>query len=596
MVLSSLRRGYYGGQKMIHSVRCDKESFKTVEFTPGFNVVLADRTKESTKKDSRNGLGKSTLIEIIHFCLGSSSKGPTLRKSELDDWTFTLDLDLKGKRYSVSRNTSSLNKIIIEGDCSDWPVKPEIDGEIGKKILSSKNWRDVLGVLVFGLKLDYPDLKYRPSFRSLISYFVRRNSKRGGFLNPFQQHKSQLEWDKQLHNTFLLDLGWDYTPKWQVLKDRKKVLSQIKQEAQTGLIANLIGSIGELEARKIRLESEAKRDEEEVKKFKVHPQYKKIEDEANELTNKIHDYVNQNISDKGLLEHYEKSIQGEKEAKTESVTKLYEEAGVIFPNTVIQKLDTVLNFHKQVVINRRNFLLLEIERIKGNIESRKQQIQKLNEERAELMQLLRTHGALEEYTQLQAKHQKTIAELKDINIRLENLRKFEQGKSAIKVEKEHLKQEANSDLTERKRQKERTTLLFNSNSEELYEAPGILSIDVTENGYKFNVNIERSGSQGIGNMEIFCYDLMLAQLWGEKIPIFLIHDSIIFDGVDERQKALALQLAKKESKERAFQYICTLNSDTVPYKDFSKDFNLDKYVRLRLTDATEDGGLLGIRF
>ncbi|GAG42014.1 unnamed protein product, partial [marine sediment metagenome] len=33
---------------MIHSVRCDKKSFKTVEFTPGFNVVLADRTKEST--------------------------------------------------------------------------------------------------------------------------------------------------------------------------------------------------------------------------------------------------------------------------------------------------------------------------------------------------------------------------------------------------------------------------------------------------------------------------------------------------------------------------------------------------------------------
>jgi uncharacterized protein YydD (DUF2326 family) len=53
-------------------VRADQPTFRDVTFTSGFNVVLAERTKESTKKDSRNGLGKSTLIEIISFCLGSS--------------------------------------------------------------------------------------------------------------------------------------------------------------------------------------------------------------------------------------------------------------------------------------------------------------------------------------------------------------------------------------------------------------------------------------------------------------------------------------------------------------------------------------------
>lgn len=52
---------------MIYSVSCDKPSFKNIEFKPGFNVILAERTKESTIKDSGNGLGKSTLIEIIHF-------------------------------------------------------------------------------------------------------------------------------------------------------------------------------------------------------------------------------------------------------------------------------------------------------------------------------------------------------------------------------------------------------------------------------------------------------------------------------------------------------------------------------------------------
>ena len=147
-------------------------------------------------------------------------------------------------------------------------------------------------------------------------------------------------------------------------------------------------------------------------------------------------------------------------------------------------------------------------------------------------------------------------------------------------------------------QKEKAILLFNSNSQALYKAPGTLSIDVRKTGLKFDVSIERSGSHGIGNMKIFCYDLMLAQIWAEKEvkPAFLIHDSIIFADVDERQKALALELAAKESARLNFQYICTMNSDAIPTNDFSADFKFDDYVRRTFTDATEDGGLLGIRF
>ena len=99
-------------------------------------------------------------------------------------------------------------------------------------------------------------------------------------------------------------------------------------------------------------------------------------------------------------------------------------------------------------------------------------------------------------------------------------------------------------------------------------------------------------------MKIFCYDLMLVQLWAKKTttPVYLMHDSILFADVDERQKALALELAASESEKKGFQYICTMNSDSIPTNDLSKNFDLDRYVRLKLTDATEDGSLLGIRF
>ena len=140
--------------------------------------------------------------------------------------------------------------------------------------------------------------------------------------------------------------------------------------------------------------------------------------------------------------------------------------------------------------------------------------------------------------------------------------------------------------------------IFNANSEALYRAPGNLVVDITSTGYSFDVEIMRSGSQGINNMKIFCYDLMLAQLWANKQPRpgMLIHDSTIFDGVDERQTAQALELAQREADRWGFQYICALNSDTLPNDDFSPGFDLNRFVKLRLTDESPVGGLLGIRY
>ena len=191
-----------------------------------------------------------------------------------------------------------------------------------------------------------------------------------------------------------------------------------------------------------------------------------------------------------------------------------------------------------------------------------------------------------------------MAQLNDINNRIDNLRRFEQGTSEVRVRREMLLQTVRRESEERRHVRETAIKLFNSNSEALYSAPGNLVVDVVNTGFKFDVEIMRSGSQGIDNMKIFCYDLMLVQLWGTKQPSsgLLIHDSTVFDGVDERQMAQALELAARESESRGFQYVCALNSDTLPTGDFSPEFDLNEFVRLRLTDKSDMGGLLGIRY
>jgi len=582
---------------MIKAIRSDHPSFRTVKFKEGYNVILADRTEDSLKKDSRNGLGKTTLIEIIHFCLGSTiKKGSTLACKELKNWTFILDLTLNNKEFSIYRNISNSSKVKIEGDFSGWAIKP--DCEIGGYYVKVIDWNKLLGHLMFALPIEIPQKKYLPTFRSLISYFIRRGI--GAFYSPFIHYPQQKEWDIQVNNAYLLGLNWEYASEFQTIKDKGKALKDLKKASKEGLLSGYLGSIGELQAEKIGLEEKIYGFETEFKNFKVHKQYREIEERANQLTGEIHNIANQIILDKQILKAYYNSISDENDVPIDSVKKIYEQAGLFFPDNLKVRLNKVIDFHKQIISNRRDYLKNEIERIKRDIGFQESKLEDLVKKRADLLKILEKNRALEEYKELNNRIVVLQQKLKGLEERIKNLRTFEEGISKIKIQKQELLQKVRRDFKERKNIIERAIKLFNKNSNILYAEPGILSIDITEAGYKYKVEIKRAESQGVGYMKIFCYDLILTRLMSinKNKPGFLVHDSTIFDGVDERQRAKAMELANRESEERNVQYICAINSDVVPYNEFSKDFKslFEKSIIIKFTDVTEKDGLLGIRF
>lgn len=580
---------------MIKRVSANNASFRTTGFSAGFNVVMADRTKEATKKDSRNGLGKSTLIEIIHFCLGATAlRNKGLLVPSLSGWSFSLDVDISGRHLTVSRAVDDPWTIGIEGDVSSLPILPRTEGDRSTYNLSE--WNSMLGSLFFDLRPSKDGRQYRPSWRSLISYFIRRG--KDAFLNPFEHTARQAEWDKQLHNAFLLGLAWEDAADWQQLKDRKKLLDTLRKAGEAGIVKGFMESLGDLEARRVRLTGQADQEADDLRTFRVHPQYEKIQADANRLTAEIHDLVNANMLDRRLLEVYESSLTEEQPPIPDSLARMYAEAGVALPGSTLRRIEEVQQFHNTIVANRREFLSAEVDRLRRYVARREDAIQGKTRERASVMNVLQTHGALDEYTALQTRHMDTVNELNAVSTMIENLKTFESGQIEVKIAQEMLHLKARQDYEERKPIREKAITLFNSYSERLYNAPGRLVLDVRPTGFHFDVEIERSGSAGIDNMKIFCYDLTLAALWAERTPSprVLIHDSTIFDGVDERQRAIALQLAAEESERAGFQYICTLNSDNVPWREFPPSFNLGKYVRLQLTDATVDGCLMGMRY
>ena len=572
---------------MIHEIYSNKSSFKSVRFNEGLNVVIAERQQNSDEKKTVNSRGKSTLISIINFCLGSDASRSSICIDELKEWSFTIDITLLNGRVRATRHVDNPKYIFLDGKIENWKIVPEFDGDTNKFFLSIEKWRQILGSYFFDISQ-----KSSMSFRSVISYFIRSGN--DAYSRPLKFFASQPDNVAHIYNAFFVGLNPQYASQWVDLEKKNKALRALGDAIKAGVHETQ----GELEARKIEFEEELKKSRQILSNFKVHEKYQEIQTEANRLTKEIHDLTNQNIFDGQKLKHYETSITEEKAPGKNKLEQIYREAGLIFRDDIKKTLKEARLFHEKIIENRASFLKAEITRIKNCIEERERTVKNLTDERSECMEILNTHGALEEYLRLQERHSKIASGLEKIKNKIEEIRDRNIKIKDIRSSRLELDRSATIDYEEKRRLWEQSIKFFNETAKFLYGVPGKFVIDISDKGYKFNVDIPGSRGGGIGKMKIFCYDLMVICMQHilKRNINFLIHDSFIYEGVDERQVAHAIEHAASKSKKHDFQYIMAINSDMVPYGDFSDKFKFDDYIRLRLTDEDESGSLLGIRY
>jgi uncharacterized protein YydD (DUF2326 family) len=234
-------------------------------------------------------------------------------------------------------------------------------------------------------------------------------------------------------------------------------------------------------------------------------------------------------------------------------------------------------------------------RLQVEIERRSERIAALSHRKSELLNVLRTSGALETFLGLQEEFRDLTTAREAIHARVEERKRYDRLKDEISLKLSQLKLEVRSDFEERQETIDEERKVFSQYTGALYEKPGLLVVNVDKTGLRFDVVIDREGSDGVDQMVVFCFDLLLANIWQRRPcqPNFLLHDSSVFADVDSRQRARALKLAAQEAARLGFQYICCLNSDTLPTEHLG-DFNVDEFVRLRLSDATPETRLLGI--
>lgn len=587
---------------MIHGVSSDLPSFKSLTFGPGLNIVLADKSAGASDRQSRNGAGKTSLLELIHFVFGANADADSIfRSPELAPWTFEARVDIGGSAVDVGRSGKKPSRIMLQGDTTPWPIQPSLDAKSGDLVFSNEKWRALLGAVFFGLPVD-PDEqdrhRFAPSFRSLFSYFARRQNS-GGLLAPTQQSSKQQPWDQQVAVSYLLGLDSRIPSELQEVRTQEKAMTELRKAAKEGGLGRYFGTAADIRTRLTIAEARAKRLREQIAIFNVVPEYAELEREASIITRQISGLNDENTIDRELILQLQNALASEQAPAIANLDRLYKEAGVVLPGSVGRRFEEVAVFHEAVVQNRRSHLSSELQSAEDRIARRGLERARLDERRRQLMGILQSGGALDHYAQLQEETGRAEADVEGLRQRLVTAERIESTKAELDIDRARLLKALQTDLHEREGVVTEAILVFEALSNALYEKAGSLTISATSNGPTVDVRIDAQRSKGITNMQIFCFDLMLADLATRRGlgPGFLIHDSHLFDGVDERQVAKALQLGADHAAAVGFQYIVTLNSDALPRHGFRPGFDVDAFVcPTKLTDATETGGLFGLRF
>ncbi len=582
---------------MLRKIFSDLSTFKEIDFRPGFNIILAERTEKSSAKGTRNSTGKSSLVELIHFVLGSRGGNSLPSCSALRQSYFGLCLDVGHTSLSVARTASNANRIYL--DCAainheQWLL--ESDEQSGRPCLSNHNWCKVLGKEFF----DIPDSdsKYTPSFRLLFPYFARRQSSME-FHSPTELQPKAKPYQFQVSLSYLLGLDWQVARDFQLLRDREIALQSLKREAESGAFDEILGKTGEVQAKLVAAEADADKLGAQISGFRVIPDYGDFEQNAAIIRRDIRELGNENTTDREYLQQLTAHLEEEIEPDIGVLMSVYREANVLLPELVRHRFEDVETFHRSVIKNRRLYLKDEIEQCKQRITARSAEQQRLALRRQEIVRILETTGALDDFKEIQREYAVKQAEVEDLRRQLTLIRQITRGKAELKESRQRLFVRLQQDIEERKPLLDHAALAFRMISSELYDAPGELRIEESDRGPVFDPHLQHDGGQGgVHNMATFCFDLALACVLSTRgLGVgFLIHDSHIFDGVESRQRARALVQAKAMSERFGFQYLALLNSDEIPHSDLPRDFALDDHVLpVRLYDV-EGGGLFGFSF
>ncbi len=564
----------------ILKVDANKEQFRTVEFDKiGINIITGKKVNENTGK-TYNGVGKSLLIRIIDFCLGSN---PSKGLAKLKGWIFYLDIEIDNEIYKIARSTENQNEIMVNSTQYTLDVFRDF---LGNKLFPNTGTRKYL------------------TYRTLISRFLR--PKKESYISCDKIYIKEGEYCELINLSYLLGLNPE------LVENKLKLRESYSEENKIGTfykndfrLKGLLEKGQDIKIKIVNLRKDLEELESKLKEYKVGQEFTDLLKDKEELSKKRDSLVNELFLLTNKEEMLMKNLERKPDISNETIVNLFEQANLHFSNLVKKSLEEVNDFHKKMLINRQNRFKKELEIVRPKQEKLKKELDRINTQIDKFGEVFKNSGTFEEFEVLNNKAKEKKIEIHDLEKYQELITASNTAKKKFKLEMKKEDIRVDEFILEKKEYIENMIDDFNNITKEFYsdKESGISIINNSKNNkkrYDFNAYIESDTSDGINEVKIFSFDLLLLILGNTKNN-FITHDSRLLANMDGRQQVTLFRVANEYFNKLNKQYIISINENMLSgmkdEEDWKKIAHLfegkERRVKLELTDENDESKLLG---
>lgn len=286
----------------------NKETFKTVEFNPSGLTLIIGREFDPESKDKTktyNGVGKSLLIRLLHFCLGCNKIDEF--RDKLPGWEFTLQFQIGDQQYTATRGTDQQEVISLNQDKT-----------------SLTEYKRLLQNLLF---VNLPDSQV--TFRSLMNRFMRPSKSSYNHAEEFL--KDEKDFVQLINNAFLLGLDTNLIlSKYNLRQEKIETEKKRDNFKKDDILKDFYSGNRDPEIELVDIEEKVLKLETSLKAFDVAENYHSVRAEADRASKDAADIANQIFLLRNSVLNIEKSLKIRSDLSKESVEKVYAEAKFIF--------------------------------------------------------------------------------------------------------------------------------------------------------------------------------------------------------------------------------------------------------------------------
>jgi uncharacterized protein YydD (DUF2326 family) len=543
---------------------------REIDFHKGLNLIV-DETLVINKQATGNNVGKTTVLRLVDFCLGSSGKNiyqdsefKEQENSTIKDFLISTgvwvtlsivdNLDFPSESIVITKNFLKYSK-----------KTQQVNGE---SILNDRDFDAKLKELIFDSETE------KPTFKQIISKNIRDEKNKLAnivkVLNPYTKTEEYealfLFWlgiNTDTHNQKEL-LGKEKTREESFQKRLKKEGELSLIEQQLKLVNSKVSELQEVKA-----------------KFNFN---EKFEDQINELnevklslSKRSTELSRLNMRRELIIESKEDLNKEKTNIDVNQIELLYKKASKLVSNLQVTFEETV-SFHNDLIDEKIKFIDKEIPSLTDKLQLVSKEISGLRRREKELSEFISASEYSDDYDKI----------LIDLNSFFEKKGNLEEKKRLWINSDEKLKriseelETINSEINSKDSIIQNRITIFNKFftkiSNDLYGEEYLLSTQKNDKGYDLIVtNLEGNPSTGKKKGQIAAFDFAYI-LFSEKIDIkfahFILHDQLE-NMHDNQLTTILIELANSID----CQFILPIVSDKIP-----ADLDIEQYVILSLAE------------